>query len=160
MTLSAIELREQPEQHTAVVRHRISMKETDRVPQFMGETFEAVQRAGQQPAGMPFLRTLSMDAEGMDIEVGWPVAAARPVGSPADGEVHDGVLPGGLTAVASYFGPYEEIAPAYAAIQAWCIEHGYAVAGPPWESYANNPEEEPASSKWRTDIHFPVRAER
>lgn len=158
MSLSEIEVRELPEQPVVVVRHRISMRETTRIPAWIAETVQAAEQSGRPPTGMPFVRTLAMEAEEMDIEVGWPVAAARPVGTPADGEVHDGLLPGGLTAVASYFGPYEEIAPAYATMQAWCAEHGYAIAGAPWESYANDPEEEPDSSKWRTDIHFPVRA--
>jgi len=153
MTLSLIELRNQPEQHTAVVRHRISMQETDRIPGWIGTTFEAIQGAGQQPAGMPFLRTLSMDADGMDIEVGWPVVA--PISG--DGEVYAGTLPGGHVAVASYLGPYDGIGPAYEAIQTWCSEHGHEIAGPPWESYLTDPNEEPDPAKWRTDIHFPVR---
>jgi effector-binding domain-containing protein len=153
MTISAIELRDQPEQHTAVVRHRISMKETSRVPQFMGETFEAVQRAGQQPAGMPFLRTLSMDADGMDIEVGWPVRTPFA----GKGDVHAGTLPGGPVATASYLGPYDGIGPAYAAIQAWCTEQGHEIAGPPWESYITDPNQEPDPTKWQTDIYFPIR---
>ncbi|MGE3856532.1 MAG: GyrI-like domain-containing protein [Dehalococcoidia bacterium] len=152
MALSDIEVRDLPSQHTAVVRHRISMQEVQRIPGWIRETYEAVQRAGQQPAGMPFVRTLDMSGGTMEVEVGWPVAA--PFGG--DGDVHAGTLPGGTAAVASYFGPYEQIGPAYQAIVAWCAEHGHAVAGAPWESYVTDPHEEPDSSKWRTDIHFPV----
>lgn len=154
MTISAVELRELSEQHTAVVRHRISMQETSRIPEWIGQTMEAVQRAGQQPAGMPFLRTYSMDGATMDIEVGWPVA--EPFGG--DGEVRASTLPGGPAAVTSYFGPYDAIAPAYEAIQAWCAERGHEIAGPPWECYFTDPNEEPDPAKWRTDIFFPVRA--
>jgi hypothetical protein len=71
---SEIEVRELPEQHTAVVRHRISMQETSRIPEWIRLTMEAVQHAGKQPAGMPFLRTFSFESDAMDIEVGWPVA--------------------------------------------------------------------------------------
>jgi len=159
MSLSAIEVRELPAQHTAIVRHRISMQEVGRIPGWIRDTYEAVQRAGQQPTGMPFLRTLAMDAGTMEIEVGWPVAS--PFGEDGEGgeggEVHGGTLPGGPAAVASYFGPYEGIGPSYAAMQAWCAEHGHEVTGGPWESYATDPHEEPDPSKWRTDIHFPVR---
>jgi len=158
MSLSSIEVRELPEQPVVVVRHRISMRETARIPEWIAETVQAAERSGRPPTGMPFVRTLAMEGEEMDIEVGWPVARSGPGGGATEDGVHDGVLPAGPAAIASYFGPYEEIAPAYATIQAWCAEHGYAVAGAPWESYANNPHEEPDSSKWRTDIHFPVRA--
>lgn len=154
MTLSEIEVRSQPAQSTMTIRRRISMQETDRIPGWIGATFEAIQRASSQPTGMPFVRTLSMDADEMDIEVGWPVQA------PLDGdaEVQPGTLPGGPVAVASYFGPYHEIGPAYEAIQAWCAEHDHEIAGSPWESYFTDPNEEPDPSKWRTDIHFPIRA--
>jgi len=154
MALSVIEVRDQLPQETAVVRHRLSMHEVDRIPGWIGVTFEAILRAGQQPAGMPFARTLSVDAEGMDLEVGWPVGAPFE----GDAEVHGGTLPGGLLAVASYFGPYEGIGPAYEAIRAWCAEHGREINGPPWESYFTDPNEEPDPAKWRTDIHFPIRA--
>ena len=156
MTLSEIEVRELPEQHTVAVRHRISLQETHRIPGWMAETIEAVQRAGRQPAGMPFLRTLAMDVDAMEIEVGWPVA--EPIGDGgADDEPHPGTLPGGPAAVASYFGPYEGIAASYEAIQAWCHQRGHEIAGPPWESYFTDPNEEPDPAKWRTDIHFPLR---
>jgi effector-binding domain-containing protein len=154
MTLTAIEVRELAPEHTAVIRKRISMQETNRIPGWIAETMGAMQRAGQQPAGMPFLRTLSMDADSMEIEVGWPLTA--PFGG--EGDVLPGTLPGGPTAVASYFGPYEGIGPAYEAVQAWCKEHERESAGPPWESYFTDPNAEPDPSKWRTDIHFPLRA--
>lgn len=154
MALSPIEVQVLPEQHTAVVRHRITMQETNRIPGWIGATYVALQQAGQQPAGMPFVRTLSMDAQGMDIEVGWPVST--PFGGTA--EVQAGMLPGGPTVVATWTGPYEAIAPACQAIQAWCAEHGHELAGPPWESYVTDPSQEPDLAKWRTDIHFPVRA--
>jgi effector-binding domain-containing protein len=154
MTLSAIAVRELSSQHTAVVRQRISMQETNRIPGWIGETMEAVQRAGQQPAGMPFVRMLSMDTDSMEVEVGWPVAAPFS----GDGEVLAGSLPGGPAAVASYYGPYEGIGPAYEEMQAWCKDQGRESSGPPWESYFTDPNTEPDQSKWRTDIHFPLRA--
>ncbi len=153
MTLSQIEIQDQPEQPTAVVRQRISMDETDRIPGWIGSTFEAIERSGQQPAGMPFVRTLAMDGGGMEVEVGWPVSAPFE----GDADVQGGTLPAGPAAVATYYGPYDGIGPAYEAIQAWCTEHGHEVAGPPWESYFTSPDQEPNPAKWRTDIHFPVR---
>lgn len=153
MALSTIELREESAQHTAVVRRRISMAETDHIPGWIGAAFEAIQRTGQQPTGLPFLRTLAMDADGMEIEVGWPV----PAPFRDDGDVQAGALPGGLCAVVSYLGPYEGIAPAYEAVQAWCADHGHELAGPSWESYVTDPTQEPDPAKWRTGVYFPVR---
>lgn len=154
MTTSAIEVRALPLQHTAVVRHRISMQQTERIPEWIEQTFVAVQSQGQEPTGVPFLRTFSMSAGEMDIEVGWPVAQPFT----GDGEVSASSLPAGPAAVGTYFGPYEQISSVYEAVGAWCQEQGRTIAGPPWESYLTDPNEEPDPAKWRTDIHFPLEA--
>lgn len=153
MTLSTIEAQELAPEHTAVARLHLSMAETDRIPRALEQTMLAIQQAGQQPAGMPFVRTIAFDGGSMDIEVGWPVAEPFE----ASGEVTASMLPGGPAAVASYLGPYDQIAPAYEAIQAWCAEHGREIAGPPWESYFTDPHDEPDPAKWRTDLHFPLK---
>lgn len=152
LTETDIEVRELAEQHTAVVRHRIAMSEVASIPEWLAQTYEAIERAGTEPSGMPFVRTLAMDANGMDVEVGWPVV--EPFDE--DGDVHASTLPGGPAAVATYIGPYDEIGPAYEAVQRWCQGHGRVPSGAPWESYFSDPNEEPDSSKWRTDIHFPL----
>lgn len=154
MAVLQIEIRELPAQQTAVVRHRISMQETERIPGWLGETYAAAQRAGLEPTGMPFLRTFAMDADGMDVEVGWPVAGAFE----ADGDVHGSSLPGGPVAVAEYLGPYDGIAPAYEALQSWCGENSREMAGPPWEVYLTDPHAEPDAAKWRTDVCAPLQA--
>lgn len=154
MTISEIEVRELEAQQTAVVRRVMSLSEANRIPEWMMQTLEAVRSSGQEPAGMPFVRSFSMDVEAMDIEVGWPLAEQFA----GDGEVSASTLPGGPAAVASCFGPYEEIGAAYEAIRTWCAKHGRESAGPPWESYFTDPAEEPDPAEWRTDIHFPVEA--
>lgn len=152
MTLSEIQIVSLQEQPTACVRRKMRPSQLGDIPELIGRTFEAVQAAGMEPAGMPYTRVHSMSVFGMDVEVGWPLAAPFP----GSGDVGAGVLPGGPAAVASYFGPYEEIGPAHEAIAAWCKAHGHQVAGAPWESYFTDPNEEPDRSKWRTDITFPV----
>ncbi|MEZ4553825.1 MAG: GyrI-like domain-containing protein [Dehalococcoidia bacterium] len=155
MTLSEIEVRTLAPQFTACVRHRIRMDEVGRIPEWIGQTMQALEGAGLEPAGMPYTRTFAMDADGMDVEVGWPVAREF-AGS---GEVVGGQLPGGRAAVGAYFGPYDGIGPAYEALSAWCTEHGHDITGAPWESYFTDPHEEPDPSKWRTDIAFPIAGE-
>ena len=91
MTISAIGVRDLSEQQTAVIRRHITMQEAARIPEWLRETYEALQRFGIEPSGMPFLRTFAVDGQGMDIEVGWPVAAPFR----GEGEVHGSSLPGG-----------------------------------------------------------------
>lgn len=154
MPISDVEIHELTEQPTAVIRTRITMQETQRVPELLQTTYEAVQRAGLQPSGPPILRTLSMADDGMEIEIGWPVATPF---TAADDLVVASSLPGGPAATLTYLGPYEGIAPAYEALQTWCAEHGREVAGPPWEVYFTDPQNEPDPARWRTDVYFPVR---
>lgn len=154
MSVSSIEVQLIAAQHTAVVRHRISMAEVQNISQWLGHTYEAVVQSGQQPSGMPFVRTLSMNAGTMEVEVGWPVETPFA----GAGDVQPSELPGGAAAVATYYGPYEAIGAVYQVIEAWCAEHARTIAGPPWESYFTDPTQEPDSSKWRTDVVFPVAA--
>lgn len=129
MAISAIEPRELPE-NTLRWSGSASRSGRPSIPEWIRPTMEAVQRSGQQPAGMPFIRSFSLDGDTMDIEIGWP--AAEPFRG--DGDVQASKPQGGPTAVASYFGPYEEIAPAHEAIQAWCkntITRSPALRGSP-----------------------------
>jgi effector-binding domain-containing protein len=152
MPVESIEVRDLPAQHTAAVRHQISMSETSHIPEWLQQTLDAVRAAGLEPAGMPFVRTFSFDGGQMDIEVGWPV----PAPFTAAGDVHPSELPAGPAAVAVYLGPYTQISGAYDAAERWCADNGHEIAGAPWESYLNGPGDEPDSAKWRTDVHFPL----
>ncbi len=154
MPIEHIEVQQLGAQHTAVVRHRISIAEVQRIPGWIGQVYEAIQRAGQQPGATPFVRTLAMDASGMEIEVGWPVLTPF---TAAD-DVQPSTLPGGPAAVATYFGRYEDIGTAHRAVDAWCTEHGHKIAGAPWESYFTDPTTEPDPAKWRTDVLYPLAA--
>lgn len=154
MTLSTIEVRELEPAHTAVVRMTISTSEVDRIPRAIEQAMREIQAAGQEPAGMPFVRTLAFEEQSMDLEVGWPVAEAYTAGD----EVVASELPGGPAAVASFFGAYDQIGSAYEAIEAWCAEQGREVAGAPWECYFTDPNEEPDPAMWRTDVYFPLRS--
>jgi effector-binding domain-containing protein len=153
MTLSAIEARQLPEQPTACIRRGLRYSQASQIPALIGKVYEALTAAGIAPSGMPYTRVVSLGLLSMEIEVGWPVAAPFP----GSGDVVQGSLPAGPAAVATYLGPYESIGPAHEAIAAWCKEHGQTMAGAPWESYFTDPNEEPDSSKWRTDIAFPLK---
>ena len=53
MTISDVQVRDDQEQLTAVIRHRISLRETSRIPEWIEKTLEAVQAQGdgEGPAG-------------------------------------------------------------------------------------------------------------
>ncbi len=155
MTLSEIAVVDLAAQPTACVRRSLKYSQTSQIPALIGEVFEALAAARIEPSGMPYTRVVSLGLLSMEIEVGWPVSSPFS----GSGNVVAGSLPAGPAAVASHLGPYESIGPAHEAIAAWCKEHGHAVAGAPWESYFTDPNEEPDTSKWRTDSAFPLKGE-
>ena len=109
-----------------------------------------------QPAGAPFLRYHVIDMEGeMDIEVGFPVAAALP----NSGRVTAGVLPTGRYASLIYIGN------GYTGnkrLVEWARDNG--IAWDRWEDprgdafrcryerYLTDPKLEPRKTKWEVEV--------
>ncbi len=119
-----------------------------------GEVYGHIQGSGQAPAGMPFSIYHSMDGGTVDLE------CAMPVASPLAGteRVRPGELPAGTMATVTHIGPYEGLGGTWQALTEWIESRGLRGAGAPWEVYVTDPGAEPDSSKWRTDIFFPVRS--
>ena len=94
-----------------------------------------------------------MDGGAVDLECGMPVAA------PLKGtdRIRAGELPGGKAATVTHTGPYDQLGQTWEKLMAWMKSEGLEPAGAPWEVYVTDPGREPDSSKWRTDIFFPVR---
>jgi effector-binding domain-containing protein len=67
-------------------------------------------------------------------------------------------VPGGPHAFARHFGPYDTLHETHVAIRNWCAANGKRVSGPCWEAYPTDPGLEPDSSKWQTDVYYPVGA--
>ena len=139
-----------------IVGIRVTAKMTE-LGQLMGPLFGEVmghiQQSGQHPVGMPLAIYHGMDDGEVDVECGIPVA------SPVEGEgrIEAGELPGGTVATATHMGPYEGLRETWAALTQWMSSQGLVPTGAPWEVYVTDPGAEPDSSKWRTDIFFPVR---
>ncbi len=129
----------------------------DKIPELLGEHFGEVyahiQQLGQQPAGMPFSRYFAMDGVNVDFECGMPVA----VPLEGAGRVVAGELPAGTVTTVTHMGPYDNLPQSWTALLEWMGSQGLQPAGAPWEVYVTDPGLEPDQSKWRTDIHFPVR---
>jgi len=71
------------------------------------------------------------------------------------GQVRHVSTPSGEVATVTYFGPYSGLAPAYAALDRWCADHGRSPAGASWEVYGDWAED---PAKLRTDIYYLLEA--
>lgn len=121
--------------------------------QAFAEVQAALRRAGVAPVGPPFARYFEYSPARVDLEAGFPVAT--PVSG--DGRVMPGELPAGRIAQAWHAGGYDTVAETYSRLETWIREHGHALAGPPWEVYLTDPTSEPDSSRWMTQILWPIR---
>jgi effector-binding domain-containing protein len=147
------EIRSVPRHDTAVVR--VSTP-TDQISQAvgpaMGAAFAAVGKAGAIPVGPPLCKYLTYSETSVEFETGVPVAAPFP----GDGDVRAGEVGGCEAAVGVHVGPYDTIGQTYQKLQAWIEGQGRKPATVMWESYLTDPQQEPDSSKWRTEICWPV----
>lgn len=62
----------------------------------------------------------------------------------------------GIAAMAIHTGSYENMEREHYAIDEWATENNRQIIGPPWEVYMADPMNEPDTSKWRTDIYYPI----
>lgn len=113
--------------------------------------FDTLARSGGEPAGPPgalFPVDYRDDPS--------PVTAYLPV----RGHTRSGTarLPGGRFAVATFVGPYQELAAGYQALGAWLAGTGLTIGGQVREDYLVGPGDGVPESEYRTEIGWPVRA--
>lgn len=61
------------------------------------------------------------------------------------------------TIMIKYTGPYEASYNAWVALDNYIVYNSLIMDGDPWEEYLTDPSSEPDSSKWVTNIYFPVK---
>lgn len=137
---SPCEIKDQPLQRTAAIRTRTAV---EKLPAVIGQSYGAIMKylggMGVQPSGMPFVIYYNMDMQDLDVEIGFPVSKAIP----GSGEIRAGEIPAGKVATCVYTGPYQDMVPAYEALQQCIAEHGYEASGVAIEEYWNGPHEVP-----------------
>ena len=148
-----IEIKELPEQPVATIRVETTPGQMGAI---FGELFPEVDGYvhghGIDHVGPPFGIFHYYDEHRVDLEAGMPVSG--PV--EGEGRVQGRTLPAGRAAVTWHVGPYDTIGDAHRALEAWIADQGHTATGPPWEVYWTDPGEEPDSSKWRTEVGYPI----
>ncbi len=66
-------------------------------------------------------------------------------------------LNGGEVVVGYYYGSFENIGQAHSAINKWIIDNKLQLNGAPWEVYVTDPNKEPDSKKWLTEVYYPIK---
>ncbi len=128
---------------------------SDKLEEMFGKLMQALgPKPHEMMGGMPFAIYHKWDPQGMiHIEAGIPVMDEFE----STAEVRYGEIEAGNTVMAIHMGAYDKAETAHKAIDAYIEANGKELRGAPWEVYANDPEEEPDTSKWITEIYYPVK---
>jgi effector-binding domain-containing protein len=143
------------------IRASVTMAKLAQVADLIPEVEQWLAERGVAPAGAPYFRYHLIDmADELDVEVGFPVAAAPP----GEGRIAAGELPGGRYATVRHVGPPDTLLGATAALLTWADRQGLdwdkvdTPAGERWgcrlEIYHTDPAEEPDPSRWETELAF------
>jgi effector-binding domain-containing protein len=120
--------------------------------QAYGKLTAEMQKQGLSFAGPPLAIYHSYSDEKVDIEAGLQVN--KP--GKSSGDINAKELPATKALKVDYFGPYNNLKAAYSYIDQWIKNNNKTVTGPPWEAYVTDPGSEPDSSKWLTQIYYPI----
>ena len=118
-----------------------------------GALMMALVNEGVAPSGAPLIvyhDVIDEETDG-DLEICVPVGVAVC----GDGDVYSRELEGGTMATTVHHGPYQQIAAAYHTLTGWISEHGHDAAGPPRETYLNDPQTVPPEDLL-TRVEFPI----
>jgi effector-binding domain-containing protein len=119
------------------------------------QVMEYMQKNKLEPVGPP----MAINTEWNEETQKYVMSAGMPVASLVEDEVEGmafGTYPGGKVIKANYFGAYEKMTVAYMDIEKYANHHGMELSGSPVEFYITDSEQEPDTSKWLTEIYFPV----
>ncbi len=141
--------------YTPFLSIRLKCSETD-IPKNIGECFEkisaCIDHCGIKQVASPFV-IYHGHGKIYDME------CAIPTNKPAT-EIMDGIKAGELKASkvlkASFYGDYALTSQAHEAIDAYAKVNNKTITGAPWEVYITDPMEEKDTTKWLSEIYYPV----
>ena len=118
-----------------------------------GALMGAIQSQKLEAVGAPFAIYYT------ESNTNWELDACIQVNKPAkkDGKIQLGNYAGGNMLVVSYYGSYEGSSAGHEAANSYITTNKLEVIGAPWEKYITDPMNEKDSTKWLTEICYPVK---
>lgn len=117
-----------------------------------GKICEYLAEMGEEPCGLPYIAYHNLDANCLDMEIGFPVTKQIP----AKSEIKSGYTVYGLCLETMYKGPYSALLMTFDYLNDWMAENGYEPVGPRYEYFYNSSRKVPAD-ELLTRIIIPVR---
>ncbi len=139
--------------HSLVKRRRVAHDGmSDALGEILPAVFEYAVKNGVAIVGQPFCRYLDWSPSGVTVEAGLPIAAAHE----GSGDIVSLEIPAGPALSTVHVGPYDTLDQAYAAVEAWVVEHARTTSAPAMEIYVTDPGEVPDPSQWQTEVVQPL----
>lgn len=111
-------------------------------------------RQGGKMAGPPYSIYYNWDPDGLIlVECGIPLEEAIA----GEEVIQTAETPGGKAVKGIYYGPYEDMAVVYEAMEQYMTVMKLEPIGLAYEVYVTDPSEEPDPGKWETHIYFPIK---
>ncbi|WP_179470617.1 MerR family transcriptional regulator [Mycolicibacterium vinylchloridicum] len=147
-----VELRSVPARTVAAITEQARLGDSvrwyDDAMAELDEAFPPAERTG--PPGGQYANALFAHGAGV-------MMVFRPVRTPrTSGRIEVVELPAADLAVAVHCGPHDDIDVTYGRLGAWVVTHALAVDGPIHETYVVGPRDTDDSTRWRTEIGWPV----
>ncbi len=127
----------------------------DDMGRLIGELMGWVMKRGVKTEGPPFAVYYSSPDDMARGEMQFEVGIAFVGEAQEEGTIRIKTFPAQKVLSAIHKGPYNQIAPVYAALMEYATNNGYEVIGPPMELWLTNPMEV-AESELLTEVRFPV----
>lgn len=118
-----------------------------------GKIMSYVSENGIDVKGVPLAVYTKYDESAMEFICGIPVADDTSVDSD---ELMVNQSHKGLVVKAIHMGDYTNLKDTHSQIDKFITYNGYKVAGPPWEDYPVDPVLEKDTSRWVTNVYYPV----
>lgn len=156
VTIAGFEFEERMMDKMSVMGIREKLKVTEISSDKFGQWFAAIgksiSKAKVTMAGAPMSIYYSFDNVNTDIEAAIPIAGE----GKDDGNVKYHEIPASKALVVKYYGNYGGVEPVYNEAFAYISKQGMKTSGPPMEVYVTDPGTEKDTTKWLTEIVFPI----
>lgn len=136
-----------------------SSHDVSEISKVMGDTYGAIIMALSQnglnmSGGYPLAITTAYDETTISMICGIPVAEDAVM---EEGDVSIMQSPEGMAVRALHFGDYALLKDTHEQINQYAIYYNYEIAGMPWEVYVTDPTSETDTTKWLTEVYYPVK---
>jgi effector-binding domain-containing protein len=123
--------------------------------QMFGEIMEVQKKAKFQFTGAPFSRYLKWDEASKFTVFENCIPVNQEVAG--KGRVQYKIIPGTRAVMGTHFGAYDKTMYLYTALDEYITENNLVEKGGPIEEYITDPMSQPDTSKWQTNVYFPIK---